>query len=311
MRRLDDSQPVLVKELRGRMRGARAFVVLTIFLLVLSGFALLLYLVVRSSVQNDPFSAGRTIGKTLFFGIGIVALIQVMIIVPAQAAGAISGEREAETYDLLVATLLPAWKIVLGKLLASLAYAVLLIIAVVPFMALAFFFGGVAGSEVAIALVGLMVTALLYGAVGILCSSIAARTMTATVMTQAANVLVILGIPFLLYVFFTMLRWSGPGEWPAWTENYIFIYLAGSVLAVHPFIALGAAAGLFSTGETGPFVRVDWGQGEQFWIPHPWIAFTVEGLVLAALLIMLAIRAVRPQDTNPSRRRGRSRQNSR
>ena len=311
MKWFEDSQPVLVKELRGRMRGARAFAVLTIFLLVLSGFSLLLYLAVRSSVTNDPFGAGRTIGKTLFFGVGIVALIQVMIIVPAQAASALSGEREAETYDLLVATLLPAWKIVLGKLLASLAYGLLLIIAVVPFMALAFFFGGVAGSEVAIALVGLVVTALLYGAMGIFWSSLMARTMAATVITQATNVVIILGIPFLVWVFLALFSGAGLDQLPAWTETYAFVYLAGAVLALHPFIALGATSGFLSTGEAGLFVHLDWGPRHDFWIPHPWIAFTVEGLLLSALLILLAIRAVRPGDPHMVGRRGRSRAGSR
>ncbi len=149
-----DRQPVLVKELRGRMRGGRAFVVLTLFLTVLSLFMLLLFLAVRSNVGTDPFSAGQTIGKTLFIGVVTIALIQVMIIVPAQAAAAITSERERETFDLLVATLLPSWKIILGKLLAALAYAVLLIVAVVPLMGIAFFFGGVTGSEVVIALLG-------------------------------------------------------------------------------------------------------------------------------------------------------------
>ena len=141
---------------KARLRGGRAFLVLTLFLTVLSLFMLLLFLAVRSDVGNDPFSAGRTIGKTLFIGVVTIALMQVMIIVPAQAAAAITSERERETFDLLVATLLPSWKIVLGKLFAALAYAVLLIVAVVPLMGIAFFFGGVTAGEVAIALLGLL-----------------------------------------------------------------------------------------------------------------------------------------------------------
>lgn len=298
---LSDNHPVLVKELRGRMRGTRAFIVLTGYLIVLSAFTLLLYLAVRSAVGSDPFIAGRTIGKTLFLGVAAVALVQVMIIVPAQAAGAISGERERETFDLLVVTLLPAWKIVLGKLLAALAYAVLLVVAVVPLMALAFFFGGVTGTEVLIALLGLLVTAVLYGAVGILWSVLAPRTMLATVLAQATNVLVLLGIPFLGFVFLAIFRSGGPE--PAWVWSYPFIYAAGIVAAVHPFLALGAAEGLLSNGETGWLIALRNGQGAEIWIPAPWLAFTIEGLLLAAIMIALAVRLLHPGEPRAPRRK--------
>jgi ABC-2 type transport system permease protein len=299
--RFQDSQPVLVKELRTRMRGARAFWVLTIYLGVLAGFALLLYLAVRSSVVNDPFSAGQTIGKALFLGVAAVALIQVMIIVPAQAAGAISGEREHETFDLLIVTLLPAWKIVLGKLLAALAYAVLLIVAVVPLMALAFFFGGVTGTEVLIALLGLLVTAVLYGAVGILWSVITVRTMPAMVLTQATNIMVLLGIPFLAYVFAALFLFRGPT--PDWFFSYPFIYAAGLFLAIHPFIALGAAEAFLSNGETGLLIALRDGDRPPVWIPAPWLAFTIEGLLLAAIVIVITVRLLRPLERRPGRRR--------
>jgi ABC-2 type transport system permease protein len=289
----EDKQPVLVKELRGRMRGARAFIVLTVFLMVLSSFTLLLYLAVRSSVGDDPFNAGRTIGKVLFLGVAGVALIQVMIIVPAQAAGAISTERERETFDLLIATLLPAWKIVLGKLLAALAYAVLLIVAVVPLMGLAFFFGGVTGTEFAIALLGLLITALLYGSIGILWSVIATRTLMATVMTQATNVLVVLGLPFIAYVIGALFIFNQP-QTPTWVQTYPFVYIAGAFAALHPFIALGAADAYLSSGETRLLIPLNENQPHNVWIPAPWIAFTVVGLVVATVLTLIAIRLLRP-----------------
>jgi ABC-type transport system involved in multi-copper enzyme maturation permease subunit len=251
---------------------------------------------VRSSAGSDPFTAGRTIGKTLFLGIVLVALIQIMMIVPAQAAGAIAGERERETFDLLIVTLLPAWKIVLGKLLAALAYAVMLIIAVVPFMALAFFFGGVTGSEVAIALAGLLVTALLYGAIGILWSVMTARTMTATVLAQATNLLVLLGLPFMMYVFATLFLSGDTARWAAWVQSYPFVYTANALVALHPLIALGAAEGFLSNGQTGWIVPFQWGAGREFQIPAPWISFVVEGSLVAVVLIALAIRMLRPNE---------------
>ena len=43
---------IMVKELRGRMRGRRAFVVLTIYLLVLAGFAWMVELILESQYSS-------------------------------------------------------------------------------------------------------------------------------------------------------------------------------------------------------------------------------------------------------------------
>src|SRR5689334_15270069 len=158
--------PVLVKELRGRMRGSRAFIVLTVYLLILSAVTLLLYAALGANPGTD-LNAGRRIGKALFLTIATVALIEVCMITPALTSGSIAGEKERQTYDLLVASLLSPWQIVWGKLGAALAFAMLLILAVVPVMSLAFLFGGVTLAEVLIALVGLVTTAVFYATVGL------------------------------------------------------------------------------------------------------------------------------------------------
>ena len=84
--------PVLVKELRSRMRGARAFVLLSIYLLILSGVALLFYTAI-ADISSSDLNSGRTIGKTLFLLIGTVALIEVCIITPTLTSGSIAGEK--------------------------------------------------------------------------------------------------------------------------------------------------------------------------------------------------------------------------
>src|SRR5262245_58741640 len=119
--------PVLVKELRGRMRGPRAFVVLTIYLLILGAVTPLIHAAAGSSSGTD-LNAGQRIGKTLFLTIASVALIEVCVITPALTSGSVAGEKERQTYDLLVASLLTPWQIVWGKLGAALAFAMLLIL---------------------------------------------------------------------------------------------------------------------------------------------------------------------------------------
>lgn len=310
---ITNSNPVLVKELRGRMRGARAFVILTAFLLVLAVPTTLLYYVAVQDAQFNSFNAGQTIGKTLFLGVVTIALIQVLIVVPGQAASALTSEKESETYDLLISTLLPPWKIVIGKLMAAMAYALLLIVATIPFMALSFFFGGVTLLEVVLALVGLFVTVVLFGSVGLLWSTLLRRSLASTIVTQATSVIVLLGIPFLAFVVGSIV-FRGPVE-PAWTRSAIFTYLWVGLLALHPFIALGATEAYLSQGETRlffsaaenpitPFVPFGiGGAGADVLIPHPWLLYTIEALIITAILIGVCIRLLKPINDRPRRRR--------
>jgi ABC-2 type transport system permease protein len=168
-----ESNPLLIKELRGRMRGARAFVVLTVYLLLLSCFTSIIYYAYAASARGP---GGRSemayLGKTVFASVVLIEIFMVTFITPAFTAGAISGERERKTYDLLRTTLLPAHRLVSGKLASALTYMFLLILAAVPLESLAFVLGGVVVEELALALVVLLVSAFAFAAVGIFFSSL-------------------------------------------------------------------------------------------------------------------------------------------
>src|SRR5215216_3216418 len=112
--------PVVLKELRGRMRGMRVFVFMTVYLALMSGFVTLLYVLYSSSQNYYGYASGGQIGRVLFIGIVGTELFLVTFIAPTFTAGAISGERERQTYDLLRTTLLPARSLVFGKLVSAL-----------------------------------------------------------------------------------------------------------------------------------------------------------------------------------------------
>ena len=106
---------------------------LTVYLLLLGAFTALIYVAVAESALavGGQVNMGE-IGRTLFTGIIGIEMMLVAFIAPAFTAGAISGEREHQTYELLRTTLLAPSKLVLGKLLAALFYVLLLLLAAVP-----------------------------------------------------------------------------------------------------------------------------------------------------------------------------------
>ena len=90
---------------------------------------------------------------------------------PSFAAGAITGEKERKTYEMLLASPLRPAAIVLGKLLASLAHLAMLIFASLPIVMLCLPLGGVSLYEVLAAYLGLILSVITFGMISVACSS--------------------------------------------------------------------------------------------------------------------------------------------
>ena len=191
-----------VKELRGRMRGRRAFVILTIYLTLLAGFALMVERIIEAQFSSGfggtSFQASPAIGQGLFAATLMLMTLQVAFLAPSSTAGAISLEREKQTLELLVTTPISSFAIVVGKLLSALIYVFLLIAASIPLMAAVFVFGGVGPDDVLKAYVVLIVTAIGLGSFGILCSSIVRRTTASTAITIFGVLAITIGTLFIL-----------------------------------------------------------------------------------------------------------------
>lgn len=291
--------PVLVKELRGRMRGARAFILLTAYLGILGVVTVLLYIAVATNSGNS-FDAGRQIGQALFYVIAVVALIQVCMITPALTAGSIAGEKERQTYDLLIASQLTPFQIIWGKMAAALAFALLLIVAVVPLMSLAFLFGGVSLTEVLIALLGMVVTAICYASVGLFWSTVMRSTLGANSFALGSIILGLLGIPFVALMVSIIFS----GQLSNWLRSPFFATLSMVFLSLHPFIALALTEGALREGQGTLFVPL-------FNAPNqislsPWLWYSILSLGLSAILLLLSARSLRRRTSSVRIKRRRT-----
>lgn len=204
-----------VKELRGRMRGRRAFVIMTIYLLMLGGFAWMVELLLeRSFVTGFGSSAAyasASIGQGIFAAIMMLETLQVVFLAPASTAGGISLEREKQTLDMLIATPISSVAIVVGKLLSALVYVFLLIAASVPLTAVVFVYGGVGPDDVLRGYAVLLVTALGLGSFGLFCSSLVKRTQAATAISIFGVLAISIGSLFVL-VFWTGIANTSNGQ---------------------------------------------------------------------------------------------------
>lgn len=190
--------PIIVKELRSRMRGGRPYLILTGYLLGLSLVAYGVLRIFQGQAANGAQIISAHVGQGLFAALALAETLLITFLTPALTAGAISSEREQLTYDMLVATPLRPGRILSGKLVAALWYVLLLIFAAVPLGSVVLLFGGVSPRDLLKALVLLLITALAAGMLGLLCSAMARRTLRATIMAYLFIILAVVGASFFV-----------------------------------------------------------------------------------------------------------------
>ena len=295
--------PVMRKELRGRMRGRRAFVVLTIYLLVLSCLTSVIYFAYASAAQQPYGPDSYLIGKIVFGGVLGIQLLLVVFITPAFTAGTISGERERQTYDLLRTTLLPARALVVGKLASALSYILLLILAAVPLESLAFLLGGVALEEIVVSQIILLVTVLAYGAASTYFSSIMKSTLSATVVSYAFTLLSTAGLLILFSVLVPILSMFGTiffADDPHWLLLLALIYVGGFLVAINPIATIILSEVVLIQEQTLYFFKISLptssGPVQDIWLISPWVVYVLFHLLIAGLGFWLSVRRVKRQE---------------
>jgi ABC-type transport system involved in multi-copper enzyme maturation permease subunit len=190
--------PIVAKEYRTRMRTWRSPLAITVYIVLLGGigWAVFAGLSASNSSGFNQVPAGGY-GGQLFTFLILFQVALLAFITPALTAGAISGERERQTIDLLFVTPIRPFSIIWGKLLASMSFVVVLLIISVPIFSLVFLFGGIELDQVLEAFLVTGVTAMTLGFVGVAFSTLVRRTLAATVASYGAAFVLLVGT--LLY----------------------------------------------------------------------------------------------------------------
>jgi ABC-type transport system involved in multi-copper enzyme maturation permease subunit len=171
--------PVLQRELLVNLRMTRAFVLLFAYIGLLG---LVVYVAwpsqQRLDLSSNPAEAKRLVD--LFF-LGQYILMALMA--PSFAGGAITGEKERRTYEMLLASPMRPGAIVLGKLLAALSHLAVLVFASLPIVMLCLPLGGVSPYEVLVTYVAMAASVVTFGMVCLTASSFFTRTIAALVVS--------------------------------------------------------------------------------------------------------------------------------
>ncbi|MEI6915929.1 MAG: ABC transporter permease subunit, partial [Armatimonadota bacterium] len=175
--------PVAVRELRMRMRGGRAHLVMFAYVLVLSLVVFLGYLLsFNSSGPGGVQRMSPNLGKDLFTAMFGFQVALIGLVTPGLTAWLISAEHEQQTVELLLSSLLTSRNIVAGKLLPAIMFLLLLLLSSLPLATFCLVFGGLTPLKVLSGYVGLAFYGYVLACAGILSSSLFKKSFAATIV---------------------------------------------------------------------------------------------------------------------------------
>lgn len=164
------SLPLVRKELVELANRKRTYAIRTIYAILLFASALLmLYDILNNRGANPIYALGR--GRELFEMLVILQFMGIYIFLPALVCGAITGEKEANSLQLLLITDMRPWEILLSKLLSRLVPMFTFLLLGLPLLAIAYAFGGVTPQSLVAAVVFLVAAVLQVGALSLMASA--------------------------------------------------------------------------------------------------------------------------------------------
>jgi len=285
--------PILVKEIRTRMRGNRAFLLVTTHLLFQSLLVGLIYLIFRTSSSSIRSYEDQYLFSKLIFGVMVIfELVMITFIAPALSAGSFSMEKERHTYDLLRVTLLSEKALVCGKYASSLSFIFLLLLTSIPMLSPAFMIGGVLGVEILISIAILSVCALTFCAIGLFFSSVINRTLPANVITYACAVFMMFGIPLLLVTSIVILQ---SGNMPLFkqlspTAVSIWLIIGWCAISLSPLAALITTEYFLIEQNNIWWVEIVLNENTTIHMISPWISHVLFFSLLVVGLIWITIQ---------------------
>ena len=277
--------PIVSKDLKVTSRSMKFSWSLFAYEGVLTIAFLLTMLANNTSVRySGPNNTQIYRNYSAFFPtVGVFQLVIIGLIVPIITATSISGEREKKTMDVLLTTSISTSSIIIGKLASAVIRVMIYVFASVPLMAVSFIIGGQRWSTLIEYIILAFIYAIFSGSIGIFCSSVCKKTITAVVLSYV----IYFGIYAVTYVP-SLVHAMTRGD----SDGLLFTMTLELINPVHTFIIFFTDR--LSNISLGQLMSVG-----SFWkwlySTNVWLTISVfVQLGIAALFVMFSSKRLKP-----------------
>lgn len=191
--------PIYKKEVSTGTRAARTATLIVGFNTIL---AIVVFVMFHNTIKGiNSMGALDYSGLTNLYT--VMAYIEfgiIAILVPAITAGAVVGERERQTLDVMLASKVRPSAIIWGKLLSCVQIVIIVCVSSLPILSIVFVYGGIRLTNILMLLLAIICTGIYFGSIGIFVSCICKRTTTAVIAAYIGMVAVVVLTGGMVYV---------------------------------------------------------------------------------------------------------------
>lgn len=275
------ANPILVRVVSGASRRVRHLWLRAVYLaaLVLVVFVSLLTSIPGQAASLTDLAKNASV---TFKYASTAQLLLMCFLAPVFTASAITQERDAKTFNILLSTPLSSAQIVLGSLMSRLYFVIMLLLSGLPIFLITMVYGGVTARQVMESFALCAATAFITGALAIFVAMIG-------VGTRRTIFSFYLLIALYLLAGFLLAQWDG--TWVAAAPANIDGHKMSWLASLNPFLALQVALNEVRAPTAG--LLAGRGTIAQYALVHPsatYVAWTLIGSVILVAISMFFVR---------------------
>ena len=240
--------PIVKKDVKVQSRSMKiCFGVLAYELILALVFFFAMFIIQENNTYYSDNIYSELVG--LYPVLAITQFVILGVIVPVRTASSISGERERQTFDIMMTTGMTPFSVVAGKVMTAIVQSMLFIAASLPIMALSFVVGGMSWSYLFWFFAIALLISVFSASIGILCSSLCKKSVSAVIMSYGFYLIFFIGtlVPSILYEIYSINYWyngSSVQSGYSYGENFAL------TLLINPAVYLAEFVALVMTGES-------------------------------------------------------------
>lgn len=292
--------PIVKKDVKVQARSMKICWGVFAYELILA----LVFFLAMSIIQGESRYSSGNIYSAMVWLYPVLAVTQLIIlglVVPVRTASAISGEKERQTFDIMMTTCMSPFSVIMGKVMTAIVQGMFFVVASMPVMALPFIIGGMSWAYLFWFLGIALLVSLFSASIGILCSSLCKKSIGAVIMSYVFYLIFFLGtaVPLIIFEIVVANLNYTLGSVPQFVESYganffLFMLLNPAIYLVEFFARIMTGRSLvdnmassMGTQNKGPIV---WATSGYWWL----ILATVLFVGISFLFLWIASRRINP-----------------
>lgn len=274
------ANPILVRVVYGASRRQRHLWLRFGYLALLA--AVVLWLQIPSANESASLTDLAKSASLTFSYAASTQLLLMCFLAPVFTASAITQERDAQTFNILISTPLTSGQIVLGTLMSRMYFVIVLLLAGLPIFCMTMIYGGVTGRQIVQSFALSASTAILTGALAIFIAMIG-------VGTRRTIFSFYLMIALYLLALFLLGRWNW--TWVAASApNQAGVQMSW-LTPLHPFLALEVALNRVNAPHFADLP--EYGSLARYALAFPSTIYVTWTLAVSVVMVILSMFFVR------------------